>query len=282
MPTPPATLPPLPAASSSTVPPPPWRAILWRALGFALPLALVVWSFAGLQFDFSHLGVGLRRQSEQLGHLFPRTRADWRYDLDVGRDLWQPLLTTIQMAVVGTAVGALGAFPVSFLAARTGAIPRPVSGLVKTFLNVARSVPTIVYALIAVSLIGLGASAGAAAIAFTTFISLCKLYAEGLENVGAGPIEAVRAAGGNAPQVFVYGMLPQVLPLYLSTMLYSLEYSIKDSFIVGLVGAGGLGFALSNAINLYKWPDAGVIIFFLVVLVNLVDYASYRVRLAFS
>ena len=115
-----------------------------------------------------------------------------------------------------------------------------------------------------------------------TFISLAKLYAEGLETVAVGPIEAVRAAGGNAPQVFVFGMLPQVFPLYLSTMLYSLEYNIKDSFIVGLVGAGGLGFELSNAINLYKWPDAGVIIFFLIVLVNLVDYLSYRVRLAFA
>ncbi len=245
-------------------------------------MAVIVWAFVGLQFDFSHLGVGIQRQSEQLKHLFPHTHADWRYDLKLLPDLWEPLVTTIQMAIVGTTVGALLAFPVSFLAARTGSVPRPLSALLKTFLNIARAIPTIVYALMAVSFIGLGASAGAAAISFVTFISLSKLYAEGLENVAVGPIEAVRAVGGSAPQVFVYGMMPQVFPLYLSTMLYSLEYNIKDSFVVGIVGAGGLGFALSNAINLYKWPDAGVIIFFLILLVNAVDYLSYRVRLIFS
>ena len=137
---------------------------LWAALrSWLLPVvafAVIVWSFRGLQFDFSHLATGIQRQSDQLRHLFPHTRADWRYDLSVGRDLWQPFLTTIQMAVVGTTVGALLAFPVSFLAARTGYVPRPVSALVKTLLNVARSVPTIVYALVAVSFIGLGPSAG--------------------------------------------------------------------------------------------------------------------------
>lgn len=275
---PPSPLAPRPASAPRASRLAPVLGALW---GLAA-IGLVIWSFVGLQFDFSHLGIGIQRQSEQLRHLFPHTRADWHYDLKLLPDLWEPLITTIQMAIVGTTVGALLALPVSFLVARTGAVPRPLSALLKTGLNVARAVPTIVYALMAVSFIGLGASAGASAIAFVTFISLSKLYAEGLENVAAGPIEAVRAAGGNAPQVFVYGMMPQVFPLYLSTMLYSLEYNIKDSFVVGIVGAGGLGFALSNAINLYKWPDAGVIIFFLIVLVNAVDYLSYRVRLIFS
>jgi len=275
--------PPSPAASAPGLAPRPSRlGTFLHLLGGLVAAALIVWSFVGLQFDFSHLGVGIQRQSEQLKHLFPHTHADWRYDLKLLPDLWDPLVTTIQMAIVGTTVGALLAFPVSFLVARTGSVPRPLSALLKTFLNIARAIPTIVYALMAVSFIGLGASAGAAAISFVTFISLSKLYAEGLENVAVGPIEAVRAVGGNAPQVFVYGMMPQVFPLYLSTMLYSLEYNIKDSFVVGIVGAGGLGFALSNAINLYKWPDAGVIIFFLILLVNAVDYLSYRVRLIFS
>lgn len=277
-PPPPSSPPPI----SGSAPRPSLFAPALNILGLLVAVALVAWSFIGLQFDFSHLGVGVQRQSEQLKHLFPHTHADWRYDLKLLPDLWEPLITTIQMAIVGTTVGGLLAFPVSFLAARTGAVPRPLSALLKTFLNIARAIPTIVYALMAVSFIGLGASAGAAAISFVTFISLSKLYAEGLENVATGPIEAVRAVGGNAPQVFVYGMMPQVFPLYLSTMLYSLEYNIKDSFVVGIVGAGGLGFALSNAINLYKWPDAGVIIFFLILLVNAVDYLSYRVRLIFS
>jgi len=268
------------AATNSSTPRWPALAVIGQVAFLAVSASVIVWAFRGLHFDFSHLKTGIANQSDQLAHLFPRNRADWRYDHDVARDLWDPLQTTMQMAIVGTTIGALLAFPVSFLAARTGYLPRPLSDTIKTFLNILRAIPTIVYALIAISFIGLGPSAGAVAIAFVTFISLAKLYGEGLESVSVGPIEAVRAAGGNAAQVFVFGMLPQVFPLYLSTMLYSLEYNIKDSFIVGLVGAGGLGFELANAISLYKWPDAGVIIFFMIVLVNLVDYISYRVRVA--
>jgi len=243
---------------------------------------LIVWSFLGLHFDLTHFGTGLQQGGEYVGKMFPRHAPDWRYDRALLGTLWPQFLTTIQMAIVGTTLGAALAFPVSFVAARTGSIPRAISTVVKTYLNISRAVPTIVYALIVVSAIGLGPSAGAIAIAFVTFISLAKLYAESLESVAPGPLEAVKASGGNAAQVFVFGMLPQVFPLYLSTTLYSLEYNLKDSFIVGIVGAGGLGQELYNAINLFKLLDAGVIIALLIVLVNLVDYASYRVRRAFS
>ncbi len=257
-----------------------------RAAGRGLPtvavLVLVAWSFLGLHFDFTHTASGVRSAGEFVAHMFPQKRADWSYDRRLLGTLWDRFLETVQMAVAGTATGAVLAFPVSFLAARTGSLPRPVANLVKTWLNVSRAVPTLVYALIAVSAIGLGPPAGATAIAFVTFISLAKLYGEALESVSPGPVEAVRACGGRPAQVFVYGMLPQVFPLYLSTALYSLEYNLKDSFIIGIVGAGGLGQELQNAINLFKYLDAGVIIALLVVLVNLVDYASYRVRLVFS
>ena len=116
---------------------------------------------------------------------------------------------------------------------------------------------------------------------FVSFVALAKLYAEALESVSPGPIEAVRACGGNSAQIFVYGMLPQVFPHYLATTLFTFEYNLKDSFIVGIVGAGGLGFALLNSIELTKLSDAGVIIALLIVLVNIVDYASFRLREVF-
>jgi phosphonate transport system permease protein len=256
--------------------------LLWPVVIGVIVAYLVYWSIIGLKFDFSHISVGIQRQLEQLGRMFPHNKADWNYDLKLSRDLFDPLITTIQMAISGTAVGALLAIPISFFVARTGYFPRPLSALFKTFLNIARSIPTLVYALIAVSFIGLGPSAGASALAFVTFISLAKMFAEGLETVSPGAIEAVRAAGGNGAQVFVFGMIPQVFPLYLSNMLYSLEYNIKDSFVFGIVGAGGLGYELMNKINLFEWLDAGVIIFFLIVLVNVVDYVSYLTRKAIA
>jgi phosphonate transport system permease protein len=258
------------------------RDVFLRVIGFGAAAALIIWSFWGLGFDFTHLSTGLQVSAGYVGQMFPRSRADWRYDLGLRRDLWIPLLTTIQMAVAGTSLGAITAFPVSFLAARTGSLPLVFSGLIKTYLNVARAVPTLVYALLAIAAVGLGPSAGALAIALATFASLAKLYAEALESVSPGPVEAVRAVGGGPAQVFVYGMLPQVLPLYLSTTLYTLEYNLKDSFIVGLVGAGGLGYELSDDFRLFKWLDAGVIVALLVLLVNIVDYLSYRTRRIFS
>ena len=256
--------------------------LLLRLAGIALVLALIVWSFAGLGFDFTHFGTGVRVSAAYITQMFPRTQADWQYDLSLRHDLGQPLATTIQMAVAGTTLGAALAFPFSFLAARTGSMPLFISGLFKTFLNVSRAIPTMIYALLAIAAIGLGPSAGALAIAVTSFVSLAKLYAEALESVSPGPVEAVRAVGGGPAQVFVYGMMPQVFPIYLSTTLYALEYNIKDSFIVGIVGAGGLGFELLNNIRLFKWLDTGIIVALLIVLVNAVDYLSYRVRRVFS
>ena len=245
-------------------------------------LVFVVWCFVAIGRQIHVTEYGLHHGGDYFARLFPRSQADWRYALRLGPDLWQPLIETIQMAVVGTVGGMLLAFPVSFIAARTGSIPGPVIVVVKSFLNLARAVPTLIYALLVIPLAGLGAQTGAIAIGIATFITLAKLYAEALESVSVGPIEAVRSAGGNAPQVFVYAMLPQVFPLYLSTTLYSLEYNLRDSFVVGIVGAGGLGQKLSNAVNLFEWLDAGVIIALVIVLVNIVDYFSYRVRKVFS
>ena len=130
--------------------------------------------------------------------------------------------------------------------------------------------------------LGLGAQTGAVAIGIGSFVMLCKLYAEALESVAQGPVEAVKAAGGNGLQVFVFGMLPQVFPSYLSSTLYSLELNLQASFILGIVGAGGIGYELQNALRIYDMLQVGVLVLLLIILVNLVDYLSYRVRLVFS
>lgn len=246
--------------------------------------AIILWSFFSIDIDFSRTLAGMSNGAADIGQMFPHSLAIWRYDRHVVTDVTirEAFAETIQMAVVGTVSGALLALPISFLAARTGSLPRWFTGGMKTFLNVARAVPTIVYALIAVSSVGLGMAAGATAIAVVSFIGLAKLYAEALESVSPGPVEAVRAVGGNSTQVFVYGMLPQVFPHYLATTLFTFEYNIKDSFIVGIVGAGGLGQELMDSIHLLEWRDAGVIIALLIVLINIVDNASYRVRRVFS
>lgn len=255
--------------------------IVLRFIWPVLVIALIIWSFMGLGLDLSRFQVGVSKGSTYLLSMFPQKK-DLPYIFSLRHTLLEPFLDTIQMAVVGTVVGAIVALPVSFFAARTTILPRWLTGSIKSFLNLSRAVPTMIYALFMISAVGLGKSAGAMTIALVSFISLAKLYSEALESVSPGPIEAVRAVGGNSTQVFVYGMLPQVFPHYVATTLYSFEYNLKDSFIVGIVGAGGLGYQLLQSMQFFKWLDAGVIITLLIILVNLVDYGSYRLRLIMS
>jgi phosphonate transport system permease protein len=251
-------------------------------LFMAIFIGVVVWSFAGLAPDLAHIRNGMDGIKDYVGQMIPQTKPDWSYDIRPHTTLLAALYATIQMAVVGTVVGAILAFPASFFAARTGIIPRLLSGAIKSVFNVGRSIPTIIVALIVVGGIGLGDAAGAVTLALVTFVTLTKLFAEALETVNPGPIEAVKAVGGDSASVFVYGMMPQVFPVYVSTTLYSLEINLQSSFIIGIVGAGGLGYELINDIHYYDLRDVGLIVFIMIVAVNLVDYISYRLRRVFA
>ncbi len=280
--------------SKSTVPTPALAVVRRRSLlqisawfvGRAVFLTgivwLGIWSFKGVGFDFTHLRTGLVAGFNYLGQMVPKTSANRKEDLDYLKTLWGPLSETIQMAVVGTVLGAIPALPISFVAARTGSLFRPISVLIKTVLNIFRAVPTLVYALIVVAFVGLGPSAGSLAIASGSFVMLAKLYAEALESVSPGPVEAVKAAGGNGVQTFVFAMLPQVFPNYISATLYAFEFNLAASFVVGIVGAGGIGYELLDNIQRYQLLEVGVLIMILVIIVNMVDYLSYRIRVLFS
>ena len=131
---------------------------IFSALFGLASLAFVVWCFLVIGRQVHVTTFGLHHGAEYIGHLFPRNQADWRYALRLGPDLVQPLLETIQMAVVGTVSGMLLAFPVSFLAARTGYVPFGVVAIVRAILNMARAVPTLIYALLVIPIAGLGAA----------------------------------------------------------------------------------------------------------------------------
>jgi phosphonate transport system permease protein len=257
---------------------------LTTAVRLAVLIALILvvrWAFAGIDFDFSDTRRGLRAAGALIAQMLPRSAADRAEDIASFKGEWGALIQTLQMALIGTLAGALIALPISFFAARTTSLFRPLSVLIKTCLNVVRAIPVLIYALIVVSAIGLGAPAGAFALAFGSLVMLAKLYAEGLESIAPGPVEAVKATGGNAIQTFVFGMLPQVFPNYLSATLYAFEINISASAILGFVGAGGIGFDLQNDMRLYNLLDTGVLLFMLIVLVNAVDYLSYRIRQLF-
>jgi phosphonate transport system permease protein len=186
-------------------------------------------------------------------------------------------VTTVEIALLGTVVAAALALPLGFLSARNVA-PPGVFYPARAVLNLFRSVDTLVYALIFVAAVGLGPFPGVLAVLAYTTTSLAKLYSEAIEGIDAGPVDAVTATGATRLQVLRYGVLPQVLPLFLSYVLYRLETNIRAATVLGFVGAGGIGFYLQTYLRMIDYPAASTTLLVTIAMVMVIDALSSRLR----
>ena len=190
---------------------------------------------------------------------------------------WGGMVQSIQMAWFGTIVGALLSFPLGFLGAKnvSGSI---VSNVIRQVLNAIRAFPTLILAILFIPLFGLGAFTGAMAIGVHSTGTLGKLTAELIEGIDGGPVEAARATGARQSQVLRWGVLPQVLPEIVAFWIYRFEINIRESAILGVVGAGGIGVSLVNTINYNRYEKAGMALIVIVVTVIIIDTFSGRLR----
>jgi phosphonate transport system permease protein len=195
------------------------------------------------------------------------------------------MLQTILMALLATVIGALLAVPFSFLAANnlTGRSQgfRWVYYVTRSFLNLARSIEALVYVGIFIAWVSIGPFAGMMALAMTTFALLGKLFSEAIENIEAGPLEAINSTGANRLQVIVYGVIPQIIPPFVSYAIYQWDINIRMSTIVGFAGGGGIGFQLQtwmNQIVSSSYHRAGTAIWTIALVVAVMDYLSARLR----
>ena len=186
-------------------------------------------------------------------------------------------LKTVEIALLGTAVAAVLALPLGVISARNVASP-PLFYPARVVLNFFRSVDTLVYALIFVAAVGLGPFPGILAVVAYTTTSLAKLYSETIEGIDRGPVDAIRATGASRLQVLRFGILPQVVPLFLSFILYRLESNIRAATVLGFVGAGGIGFYLWTYLRMIDYPAASTVLLVTIVMVMVVDFASSRLR----
>jgi phosphonate transport system permease protein len=184
---------------------------------------------------------------------------------------------TFEIALLGTAAAAALAVPLGFLSARNVTTPA-VFYPARAALNFLRSVDTLVYALLFVAAVGLGPFPGVLAVVAYTTTSLAKLYSETIEGIDRGPVDAITATGATRLQVLRFGVVPQVLPLFLSYILYRLESNIRAATILGFVGAGGIGFYLQTYLRMIDYPAASTVLLVTVVMVMTVDFASSRLR----
>lgn len=239
-------------------------------IGWAVILAAFLWSARATEVSASRMVEGLPFMLDFLRRMVPPDPAVLRHAITGA-------IQTVQIALVGTGVAALLALPVGFAAAQNVAPPW-LFYIARTLLNAFRAIDTLVYALFFVAAVGLGPFPGVLAVVAYTATVLAKLYSEAIEAIDPGPVEAVRATGAGPLQVLRWGVLPQLVPQFLSFTLYRFETNIRAAAILGFVGAGGIGFYIQNYLRMLNYPAASTVLMVLVALVMIVDFVSSRLR----
>ena len=210
--------------------------------------------------------------------LYGITQPDLRYFLDFSKGaLPYLLLETIAIAFLGTLIGAVFALPFAFLSARN-IVPKWAATLGTFFIAVIRTFPAFVYGLMFIRVTGPGPYTGVLTLAVSGIGMTAKLFTEFIEDLDMGIIEGLDASGCNTIQKIRYGIIPQLMSNFMSTAIYRFEINVKDASILGLVGAGGIGYPILAAMGAYRWKDAGTLLFGLIVVILIIDYFSGRLR----
>jgi len=251
-----------------------------RALSASLPLRVVRWggwiaAVAALVWMCGDLGLAPAKLGSDLAQLGRTFVAMWPPDsADREPQIIAALTETLAMALVGTVLAAALALPLSLLAAKT-VTPQPlVHFLVRRVLDVARAIPTLVWALILVTALGLGVLA----IVLAEAPMIAKVFAEMIENRKPGPIESLRASGANALQVLRYGLAPQVLPIIAGMSVFLFEVNLRASAVLGVVGAGGIGAEMEDRIRLLLLDQVCYILLLYAFVVIILDLGSQYLR----
>jgi phosphonate transport system permease protein len=196
--------------------------------------------------------------------------------------VFQQMLVTIFQAMLATTLGALLAFPFSFLAAKnlTGRSRLLIwlYYIARAVLNILRSIEALLYVVIFLVWVGVGPFAGMLALAITSFALIGKLFSEAIENIDAGPIEAVTATGADRLQTIVYAILPQIVPPFVSYLIYQWDINVRMATIIGFAGGGGIGLTLTTYFGSLQYHKAGTVVLFIIVVVALMDFASAKLR----
>jgi phosphonate transport system permease protein len=205
------------------------------------------------------------------------------YELSyIGREVLKGGLVTVGMALMATILGMIIAIPVSFFAAHNlmsgNPITRAIYVIVRTFLNILRSIEALIIAIVFVVIVGLGPFAGVLALAIHTIAALAKLYSEVIEGIDAGPIEAIRATGANWFQVVRYSVIPQIVPPFTAFTIYRWDINTRSATVIGFVGGGGIGFLLIELIRINNMRGVSAVFITIAIIVMALDYISAKVR----
>lgn len=245
----------------------------WRYLRYGLVALVVGWSVEAIvvgDTDWSRITAqGLVQGAARF----------LAFDASILTSLWEPALETVLMATIATLLGALMAIPVAWLGAdNISPLGRFTYLVGRTLMTLSRSVHEVVWGLVFVAAVGLGALAGVLAMAVRSIGFISKTVAEAIEDVNKGPVEAMRAVGANRFQVLMFGIVPQVLPVVIGNVIFEWDVNIRRSTIMGLVGAGGLGLALHRQMASYNYGGIATVIFVILLLIVFGEWFSAWAR----
>lgn len=245
-----------------------------RRLRIALQIAVLVYlvlAFGSIEVNWVRVAEGLERgQRFVMGFLQPDFTSRWT-------DIRQGLVESLTMTLTSTVVGVALAIPVGVGAARN-MVPRPVYFACRAFIAVSRSLQEIIVAIFLVAMFGFGPFAGFLTLTFATIGFIAKLLADDIEEADAAQIEAIRSTGASWLQMLVYAVQPQVMARLIGLSLYRLDINFRESSVIGIVGAGGIGATLNTAIDRYEYDSAGAILLIVIAIVMVAEYGSSYLR----
>ncbi len=245
-----------------------------RWMGWLLGVAVFVWCWNRISAATTWFFVW--DAPRIAGDIFTRaTPPRWSYM----EKLWVPIWDTINIATLGTIGALIMAVPVAFLAARNTTpsrwLIRPVALLI---IVSTRSINSLIWALLLIAIIGPGVFAGIVAIAIRSIGFCAKLLYEAIEEINVDQVEAITATGASRWQVMAYGVVPQILPAFAGIAVFRWDVNIRESTVLGLVGAGGIGLQLSSSLNTLAWPQVSLILLVILLAVIISEWVSAKVR----
>ncbi|MGM8214689.1 phosphonate ABC transporter, permease protein PhnE [Bacillaceae bacterium W0354] len=249
----------------------PWRVKAKITAIFVIILIFLLASSIKTKVDFATLISGFSNMGQITNKLFP---PNW----DIVGPAMDRLFETIHMAVIATTFAVLFVIPISILSARNISPNKVIYAITRFIMNVLRTIPDVVLAVIFVGLFSIGVFGGIVALFVFSLGILVKLISETIESVDMEPVEAMRASGANTIQAIAYGVVPQVLPQFSSFSLYVFEINVRASVVIGLVGAGGIGNLMMTRFGFNDYNSVLTIIIIIFVVVVIIEYISGKIR----
>ncbi|WBW49364.1 phosphonate ABC transporter, permease protein PhnE [Peptoniphilus equinus] len=238
-----------------------------------ITFAMLLWSAGVIEINTGANGLGIAKNIIK-GILTPDTELLFNFGKT---GVLYLLLETICIAFLGTIIGSVLSIPLAFLASNN-IVPKPVASVVSLVIMVIRTIPSIVYGLMFIRVTGPGPFAGVLTMSFTSIGMLTKLFSDTILDLDKNILESLEALGLTTWQKIRYGILPQLVASFISTVIYRFDMNLRDATVLGLVGAGGIGSPLMFAMNSYRWNAVGAILLGLIILVLIIEFVSTRIR----